>query len=75
MQLVRGTIAEAGNLLQEEETGCVCQFIKVKNSGNEDTMERDVVEGSGRFLLRGNNSIAIPSVAPRGPDLFPEGRR
>lgn len=44
MQLVCGTIAEADNLLQEEETDCMCQRIKVKSSGDEDTMERGVVE-------------------------------
>lgn len=55
VQLVCGTISEAGNLQQEEETDCTCQRTKVKSSGDEDTMGRGVVEGCGKFVQRENN--------------------
>jgi len=72
VQLVCGTISEAGNLLQEEETGCTCQRIKVKSSGDEDTMERGVVERGGEFAQRGNNSMKIPSIILQGTSSFPQ---
>lgn len=75
MQLVCGTIAEAGHLLQEEETVCACQFIKVKNSGKEDTVERDGGGRSGPFFLKGSNSIAVLCVVLQGSDVFSQGGR